>query len=259
MVEKSNTTYLSRLTFAHQNNAVNGIIIISKSRANEPSQPRNCRKFVAFMCASGGACCSRANQNPFLWRRQRLPANVCSGKSYSEQMFQRPNSVSLSKLYGPTSPRSILRSAWACPNATRSRSCAANGGLRQRRCTCSTVKCLIKYRANAQTICGPIAGTDPISWAAEGMKRCASRLAAGRTAVARGPASVAAARTNTPEASGTAVPTAPSGLACSHPHGDRRTLRSGSAWSLVERAHVEPAGEAEHSSRLVFFSQRGPA
>ncbi len=63
---------------------------------------------------------------------------------------------------------------------------------------------------------------------------------------------------NTPEASGTAVPTAPSGLACRNSYSDRRTLRSGSAGSLVERARVETAGEAEHSSRLIFFNlQRG--
>lgn len=193
-VEKSIISYELRLRL-HQNNTATGIIIIRRSRANEPSQPRYSNRLV-FMCASGGACCRWANQYRIRRRRQRLRANVCSGKNFWEQMFQRPNSALLSRPYGPTSPRSTCRSAWAFPNATRSRSCAANGASRHARCMCSMPKFLIEYRANAQTICGTIAGTDPSSCAVEGMKRCASRLAAGRTAVARG-ASVAPARTNT--------------------------------------------------------------
>lgn len=44
----------------HQNNTATGIITIRRSRANEPSQLRNCN--VSVIVASGGSICSRANQ-----------------------------------------------------------------------------------------------------------------------------------------------------------------------------------------------------
>lgn len=98
----------------------------------------------AFIVASGGVGCCRANQIPIWRRRQRLRANVCSEKECSEQMFQRPNLALLSRLCGPTSPHLICRSAWASPNATRSRSCAVNGVSRHARSMYSTAKCLIE-------------------------------------------------------------------------------------------------------------------
>ncbi len=52
----------ARIRAPHQNNTATGTVAINRSRATEPSHPRNLSRSVAFIVASGGMGCSRANQ-----------------------------------------------------------------------------------------------------------------------------------------------------------------------------------------------------
>lgn len=380
----------------HQNNAATGIIITNRSRAIEPSQPRNSIRSVAFIVASGGICCSQANQYRVSEKEQcKSGARACRPVHWNAQCTPGQRAA-----YGQLRQRNNGLRQPACSRASRntgslvhglflpmefshSFECSTNHGiLGGFDGDCSGIKCGVnhphgrasnaggsvgpaslpdtRYQAKAQSICG--SGKEPTRSTTEGMKRCASRLAAGRTAVARGVVSVTAARTfpslwgrswsphiqspmvaqpntppissaasiacrkasalasaeyvrvsentnkpsrtaaaavityqsaaaigatgpasckaanpllircatrfssqqlvntNTPEASGTAATMAPSGLACRSLDSDRRTLRSGSARWIVDPVRVEPAGEAELSSRLIFsFQSAQPA
>lgn len=285
----------------HQHNTATGIIIINRSRANEPSQPRNSNSSYVFMFASGGACCSRANQYrvPFAEPQESTELSFQTQKSrkktscsaISAESYGQSRSRSIANWQGlqalPTGLRangcaaaSIRRQASSSPSWWRSQegidSCwiglgsfAATAGHHENGsigvvsktryaprlgrawigaltqamqfsscekqthrnssagCGCKSAIGFSRAKStNNESGVGPDAGnrsqshlqavtageTAPISLAnaqrskarnrnrpnraAEGMKHCASRLAAGRTAVARGPVSVAAARTN---------------------------------------------------------------
>lgn len=131
LVEKSRSYRGTRLTShqpshartpcmcTHQNNTATGIIITRRSRANEPSQLKNCIRSVAFMCASGGVGCRWANQYRVLLREPQKSTEL----SFQAQKSRKKTSYSEMSAgsYGPShsSPITSLQRLAACPTAPR--------------------------------------------------------------------------------------------------------------------------------------------